>query len=174
MKPQIVEKDGMTLVGMVYYGPLTGEGWSKENPIGQLWQRFNGFCETKWELIEDRVVNPKVGYEINIWNEEEFQQTKNFYVFVGVKVERLDDMPLELVNKVLPASTYACFTLKGQEITTWEEHVYNQWLPKSNYELVSLHGYHFQIQSYEEGRFKGPGELLKESEIDVYVPIKPK
>jgi len=171
MKPQIIEKDGMTLAGMVYYGPLSGEGWSGENPIGQLWQRFNKFFDKEFKWVENHALTPEVGYEINIWNEEEFQETKCFYVFVGVEVDQLDDMPLELVGKVLPAGTYAHTMPKGQEITTWEDYVYNEWLPESGYQLACFGDYHFQIQRYEEGRFKGLGELLKESEIDVYVPI---
>ena len=45
MEIQTIEKAELTLAGMVYYGPLTGEGWSEENPIGQLWTRFNPFPE---------------------------------------------------------------------------------------------------------------------------------
>jgi AraC family transcriptional regulator len=171
MEPRIIEKGKATLVGMAYYGPIGGEGWSKENQIGQLWQRFNRFCETKWQLIEDHVINPKVAYEVAIWNEDEFEETQGFYVFVGVEVEQIADLPLELVSTVLPASTYAHLTPKGREITTWEGYVYNEWLPKSGYQLASLHDYHFQIQAYEEGRFKGLGELLEESEMNVYIPI---
>ena len=174
MEPQIVERDRMTLVGMGYYGPLSGEGWSAENPIGQLWQRFNRFWDAKSELIADRVVGPKAAYEVAIWNEEEYQATKSFYVFVGVEVKGLDEVPLELVSKVLPASTYALFTPAGKEITTWENTVYNEWLPESGFELASFHDCHFQIQCYEEGRFKGLGELLEESEIDVYVSLSQK
>jgi hypothetical protein len=33
---RVVEREGLTLAGMVYYGALSGEGWSEENPIGQL------------------------------------------------------------------------------------------------------------------------------------------
>ena len=134
MEPQMVQRDRMTLVGMDYYGPLSGEGWSAENPIGQLWQRFNRFWDAKSELIADRVVDPKAAYEVAIWNEEEYQATKSFYVFVGVEVKGLDEVPLELVNKVLPASTYALFAPAGKEITTWENAVYNEWLPESGYE----------------------------------------
>jgi len=38
--------------------------------------------------------------------------------------------------------------------------------------LAARGGYHFQIQAYEEGRFKGLGDLLEESEIDVYIPVE--
>lgn len=171
MEPKILEKSEMTLAGMSYFGPIGGEGWSHENQIGKLWQRFNSFCETKWSLIEDHVINPKVGYEVSVWNDQEFEETKSVFVYVGVEVEGLEELPLELVFKVLPASTYAKLTPKGKRITTWENGFYQGWLPKSGYQLASYHDYHFQIQAYEDGRFKGLGEQLEESEIDVYVPV---
>jgi AraC family transcriptional regulator len=118
MEVQFVERGPMTLAGMSYYGPLTGEGWSHENPIGQLWERFNQFFDRTPGYSQGRAVKPGIGYEINIWNEEEYQESKCFYVFVGVEVNQLDDMPLEVVGKVLPAGTYAHLTPRGKEITT--------------------------------------------------------
>ena len=115
MQVEFVERGPLILAGMSYYGPLTGEGWSRENPIGQLWQRFNQFFDSTPDFSEARPVNPGIGYEINIWNEEEWQETKCFYVFVGVEVDQLDDMPLEVVGKLLPAGTYA-LRLQGASV----------------------------------------------------------
>jgi len=172
MQVEFVEKGTMALAGMSYYGPLTGEGWSRENPIGQLWERFNQFFDRSPSFSQHQAVNPGIGYEISIWNEEELQASKSFYLFVGVEVAQLEEMPLELVGKVLPAGTYAHLTPKGREITTWERAFYDEWLPGSGYELAARGGYHFQIQAYEEGRFKGLGDLIEESEIDVYIPVE--
>ncbi len=47
------------------------------------------------------MVNPNLGYEIHIAPEEE-RGTKNFYIFVGVEVEKLDVIPIEMFGKVLP------------------------------------------------------------------------
>lgn len=172
MQVQFVERGSITLAGMCYYGSLTGEGWSRENPIGQLWDRFNRFFDKTPGFSEVHAVNPAIGYEISIWNEEELQESKCFYLFVGVEVDQFDGMPLELVGKVLPASTYAHLTPKGQDITTWESAFYDDWLPGSGFQLLAYGDYHFQIQAYEEGRFKGLGEMLEESEIDVYIPVE--
>lgn len=157
---------------MSYYGPLTGEGWSRENPIGQLWQRFNDFFDRTPAFTESRVLNPGIGYELGIWNEEEYQESKCFYVFVGVEVDHLDDLPLVLVGKVLPAGTYAHIMPRGKEITTWERAFYKDWLPGSGYRVQAHNDYQFQIQAYEDGRFHGLGEMLEESEIDVYIPVE--
>jgi AraC family transcriptional regulator len=172
MSVQFVDRRPMSLAGMSYYGPLTGEGWSRENPIGQLWERFNRLFDRAPAFSQGRTVNPGIGYEINIWNEKEYNESRCFYVFVGVEVDRLDEMPLEVVGKVLPAGTYAHLTPRGKEITTWERTFYDEWLPGSGYRLRAFDDYHFQIQAYEEGRFHGLGDLLEESEIDIYVPVE--
>jgi len=170
--PKILERGKMNLVGMTYYGPIGGEGWSEENQIGKLWQRFNKFCETKWVSIEDIVINPKLGYEVSIWNEDEFKETGGFCIFVGVEVDHLEEVPLELFGKVLPAGTYAYFTPKGKEITTWEDDFHKGWLIPSGYQLSTVGNYSFQVQCYEDDRFKG-ADNLEESEIDIYIPIEP-
>ena len=92
--------------------------------------------------------------------------------FVGVEVDHLEEVPLELFGKVLPAGTYAYFTPKGKEITTWEDDFYKGWLIKSGYQLSAVGNYSFQVQCYEDDRFKGV-DNLEESEIDVYIPIEP-
>ena len=172
MNVQIVEREAITYAGMSYYGPLTGEGWSSENPIGQLWQRFNSFFDDTPAFSQEQAVNPGIGYEISIWSEDELQESKSFYVFVGVEVHDLAGIHPKLVGKVLPATTYAHFTPRGKEITTWERRFYEEWLPASEFRLQAYSNYHFQIQAYEEGRFKGLGDLLEESEIDVYIPVE--
>ena len=156
---------------MVFYGALSGEAWSTENPIGQLWQRFNQFFDGNPEWVKKHTIRPEIGYEVNIWNEAESQETGRFYTFVGVEVDSLDDLPLEVVGKVLPAGTFAHAIPKGQQITTWEKDLYEAWLPGSGYELAPIGDYHYQLQVYEDGRFKGVGDLLEESEIDVYTPV---
>lgn len=172
MDLQIAKREAVTLAGMTYYGPLTGEGWSRENPIGQLWQRFNRCFDSNPAFGQDQAVQPGIGYEISIWNEDELEESQSFYVFVGVQVHQLQDLPLQLVGKVLPASTYAHLVPGGREIMTWERTFYDEWLPESEYRLQACGEYHFQIQSYEEGRFKGLGDLLEKSEIDVYIPVE--
>ena len=84
----------------------------------------------------------------------------------------LDDLPLEFVVRFLPGGTFALLTAKGPEITSWEGDFYGQWLPSSGYQLAAFRDLNFQIQAYEAGRFKGAGDQLQESELDVYVPIE--
>ena len=162
MEPKTVEKDEIVLVGMVFYGdPFRNQsGWSQENEIGKLWKRF----AAKEKTIKNKVKNG--GYEVHI-EPEEYKETKNYYVFVGVEVEKVEKLPLEMFTKILPASKYAVFTLKGKEITSnWQNKIYKEWLPQSGYEEA----HKFLIEYYDD-RFRGTNN--SESELDIYVPVKP-
>jgi len=161
MEPKIIEKGRITLVGMVFYGdPFKKErGWSQENEIGKLWKRF----VPKEKTIKNRI--GKGAYEVHI-EPEEYEETKKFYVLVGVEAEKANDLPLEMFVKVLPPTKYAVFTLKGKEITSnWPDMIYKEWLPNSGYEEA----YKFTIEYYDD-RFKGTDD--PESELDIYIPVK--
>lgn len=113
MKPKIIDKEQMALVGMVFYGDPFKEkgGWSQENEIGKLWKRFMA----KEKQVKNRI--GKGAFEVHIGTEE-YEKTKNYYVFVGVEVEKIDKLPPEMFAKILPPAKYAVFTLKGKEITS--------------------------------------------------------
>jgi predicted transcriptional regulator YdeE len=166
MEPKIIERGPTSLVGMDFYGdPFSGgKGWSRENEIGKLWQRFSSFWDAKQSQIE-HVVDPNVGYEVHI-EPEEYQETKHFYVMVGVEVSRIGVVPLELSFRVLPPTTYAVFTLRGKEITSnWQTRIFKEWLPDSGYEEA----HRFLIEYYGPS-FKGMDD--PESELEVHVPIR--
>jgi AraC family transcriptional regulator len=166
MRPRIVEKGEITLVGMGFYGdPFQGgEGWSQENEIGKLWNRFNTLWDAKQEQIPN-IVDPNVGYEVHI-EPAEYGETKRFYVMVGIEVSQAAFAPLELSFKVLPPTTYALFTLKGPEIrSNWPDAIYKEWLPGSGYEEA----FKFTVERYGE-KFRGPED--PESELEILVPIR--
>ena len=78
-----------------------------------------------------------------------------------------EEVPIELLVKILPSTTYAVFTFKGEQITSdWARMIYHEWMAGSGYQVA--HKYSFQL--YDQ-RFKGL-ENLDDSEIDVYVPVK--
>ncbi len=168
MEPRIEEKGQTILAGMVYYGNpfATGGGWSQENEIGKLWTRFNTFWDKHQASIR-HVVDPNVGYEVHV-EPQEYAETQNFYVMVGVEIAEIEDLPLELSVKVLPAGTYARFTLRGNEITSnWPEAIYREWLPGSGYQERAK----FTVERYDGERFKDVDD--PQSELDILVPIAP-
>ena len=167
MEPRIIEQTEMTIVGMVYYGnPFwDAEAAPEQNEIGKLWTRFNAYWESHPEALK-HMVDAEIGWELHIGTDE-YEETKEYFVMVGVEVSKIEDLPAPTFAKVLPAGQYAVFTLKGEQMTgNWGESIYGGWLPSSAYEEA----YSCTIERYDEGRFKGWGD--PESEVEIWVPVK--
>ncbi|MCP4632316.1 MAG: GyrI-like domain-containing protein [candidate division Zixibacteria bacterium] len=165
MKPEIKQREKIILVGMDFFGDPFGKecGRHDQNAIGVLWQRFNGYYEEHKNSIKHQ--KSEAGYELWVDFKSE-KSTKNEYIFVGVEVTKIDDLPLELVAKIIPEAKYAVFTLKGDEFKSdWSSNIYKEWLPKAG--LTPLN---FMIEYYDSKRFKGMND--PESELDIYVAIK--
>jgi len=101
MKPRITDKRKILLAGKDFFGDPYEKagGWSEGNAIGQLWKRFESFYQKKKGSLKHAV--SESGYEVWIDFEEE-KDTKNKYIFTGVEVEKIEDLPLELVARTLP------------------------------------------------------------------------
>jgi AraC family transcriptional regulator len=173
IEPKIIQKERMFLVGMEFYGdPFNNaEGWSQENGIGQLWKRYSTYMDDNPNLEVKNHFTSNGAYEVHV-EPKEYKETNNFYVFVGNAVSKLEDVPPELVIKVIPPGTYAVFTLKGKKITSnWPDEIYKKWLPNSKYQEAKK----ITIEFYDDERFKGLGESeIEDSELDIHIPIKPK
>lgn len=166
MQPNILEKDEIKLVGVSFYGdPFeTSAGWTEENQIGRLWQRLMTYLSEYPEKIQ-HAVPVQASYEVHIYGPE--TTTKGlFEIFVGIAVEQIEDVPVDLLVKILPATAYAVFALQGEQISSdWHLEI-NQWITAAGYQ----HSHPFSFQYYDE-RFKGL-DLIGESQLDVYMPVK--
>jgi predicted transcriptional regulator YdeE len=168
MEPTIVERDQILLAGFSFFGdPFAASGgWTEENEIGRLWNRFGVYTAHHGERIK-HIESPCVYYELHITHAETAEKG-HFEVFVGVEIAQLEDLPVEISVKMLPPTTYAVFMLKGRQITSdWPRMIYQEWMPGSGYEEA----YRYTFQLYDQ-RFKGLDEL-DASALDVYVPVKP-
>ena len=168
MNPKIVKKEGMMLAGFSFFGNPFEESdpWSEGNEIGELWQRFMAFLQQNGSDLNGIISQHDVFYEVHI-SHPETKAKSEFEVFIGVAVDQIRDVPVELLIKVLPATQYAVFTLEGEQINSdWHFMIYQQWLPKSGYSAAHEYGF----QAYDD-RFKGMDNLA-DSVLDVYVPIK--
>ena len=171
-EPLIFDEEKIVLIGMEFFGDpfKTNKSWSNQNEIGILWSRFSSFMSREENKDFQARIDTKEAYEVHI-ESKDTSRTKEFHVFVGYPLKdpaNLNDLPLELVIKILPATKYAHFILKGKEITSnWAEKIYNEWLANSAF--TSSH--RFLIEKYDEERFKGLGDKLEESELDVLIPI---
>jgi AraC family transcriptional regulator len=156
----------MTLVGMSFFGDpfRAAGGWSEENEIGRLWNRFEAYLVDHGAALR-HVRDDRVAYELHI-EHQGTPATGEYEVFVGLEVAELEEVPVQLLVKLLPPGEYAVFTLRGAQITSdWHKTIYADWLPASGYEPA--HGYMFE--RYDE-RFKGM-DRLEESAIEVHVPV---
>jgi AraC family transcriptional regulator len=166
MKPKIIEKDQIILIGFNFFGdPFTSPGWTEENEIGRLWNRFENYLTRYGDRLKT-LKNKEVGYEV--WSVDEETMAKGkFDIFAGMEVEELEDVPVEVLVKILPPTKYAVFTFEGQQINSdWPRMIYQEWLPNSEYQEA----YKYNFQRYDQ-RFKGI-DNLDESVMEVHVPIK--
>jgi predicted transcriptional regulator YdeE len=162
----ILEKPQTLLVGLSFFGDpfATSAGWTEENEIGRLWNRFMTYMSAYPHQIK-HLVNREQAYEVHLEHEETLE--KGYYeVFVGMEVAQIEDVPIELLVKVLPPATYAVFALKGQQITSDWDRIIGQWMSGAGYERAYPYGF----ELYDR-RFKGL-DKIEESELDVYLPIK--
>ena len=124
---------------------------------------------TFWEQNHKRfphLFSQDVTYEAHVRHSEAARK-EAFEVLVGVEVEKLEGVPLELVIKLLPPSTYAGFTLRGDQITAdWDQTILTGWMARTGYEPA----HPFSLQRYDE-RFKGLNRI-EESVLELYVPIR--
>lgn len=166
MKPTIVQKDEIILVGMSFYGdPFeTSAGWTEENQIGRLWQRLMAYLAENAEAIKHRVPI-EASYEVHVYGPETMSKGL-FEVFVGLQVERLESVPVDLGVKILPPTEYAIFTLQGEQIASdWHLEI-DQWIAAAGYQVA----YPYNFQYYDE-RFRGL-DLIEDSQLDVFMPVK--
>jgi AraC family transcriptional regulator len=166
MKPKIIEEKEIILVGMDFYGNPYEKagGWSEQNAIGELWKKFSGVSENKKRSIKHLVSDS--GYEVWIDSEGE-KDSKNKYIFVGVEVAKLEDLPLEFVARIMPKTKYAVFTMKMPDIKAEGiKMLWNKWLPETGLKT----SFNYMIEYYDNQRFKGMNN--PDSEIDFMVPIQ--
>ncbi|MCY3410724.1 MAG: GyrI-like domain-containing protein [Candidatus Heimdallarchaeota archaeon] len=153
------------LLGVLYFGdPFHNKkGWDTENEIGKTWKRFDRVYKKHKEYLKTLAVDYHTAYEVHI-EPTEYNQTKEFYVFIGIEVTQYKEIPVELFCKPLPNIEYAIFKFKGKNITCGSQYIWNEWLPNSGY----IEGKPYLIQKY--GReFKGMED--PDSVIEYLVPV---
>lgn len=166
MEPKIMKRDAIKLIGVMYYGD--NKNWE----IPKIWEEFLPLMNT---IPNSLPVHEAYGVCFYM---ESFTKNGLFYYLAGCPVSSLEEIPIAMVGKTLPASEYAVFTHKGplvgkgSSIRDTYTYAYGTWLPKSPY----VSAYAFDFEFYDE-RFKTESSNClddKESEIDICIPIKPR
>jgi len=150
MEPRIVDKDEITLVGLVSFG----------GDIGELWNRV--------ETSEDQIAHavPGLWYELHIYPADFSVGTPTY--MVAREVTSVEDVPHAMFVKPLPAGTWAAFTHRcGVEGYDAVNRRINDWLEVSPYRQSR----NISLQVYDH-RFKGFTD--PDSELDLLIPIEPK
>jgi|WetSurSiteA1Bulk_404760.scaffolds.fasta_scaffold28201_2 AraC family transcriptional regulator len=159
MEPRIVKREAIKLIGIMYYGD--NKNWE----IPKIWEEFMPLMKKIPNCLP-----LQEAYGLCFYTES-FSKSGLFYYMAGLPVSSLDEIPMELVGKILPAAEYAVFTHKPliagktSNIKDAYAHVYGTWLPKSPY--VNPYAYDFE---YYSERFKG--NTNPDSELDIYIPIR--
>jgi predicted transcriptional regulator YdeE len=167
MNPKIIEGAPIILAGLSFFGDpfASKDPWSEENEIGLLWQRMMSFMGQKGADLKRIISEEGVFYEVHIYHPDT-KKTGEFEVYVGAEINQIGELPVEMVIKILPSTSYAVFSLEGKQIESdWPHMIYQDWMPQAGYRSA----FPFSFQYYDR-RFKGL-DKLDESVIDVYVPI---
>jgi AraC family transcriptional regulator len=165
VEPVLVERDQIILVGFSFFGDpfRLHSAWSEENEIGRLWSRFMAYMEQ--HAGDLAAVEPHTAYEVHL-DSAERERTGEYEVFIGVAVATIATVPLVPLVKILPPTTYAVFTLVGDQIVgDWNKQIAS-WMEQAGYQYA----YPYSFEYYDE-RFKGM-DRIGESALDVYVPIR--
>jgi hypothetical protein len=77
MDVRIVERGQMILVGMSFYGDPFAEsgGWTEENEIGRLWERFMAYLAAHAGAIR-HTTEERVAYEVHVAGEEAVSRSR--------------------------------------------------------------------------------------------------
>ena len=165
MQPRIVDKERIMLAGVSFFGDPFAEtgGWTEENEIGRLWKRFfEAAAGTVLACEDPRGASPIL--EVHVEGPEAAARGHR-EVFIGVQIDELDKVTIEMQVKNLPAVTYAVFTFRGDRITSDWSQLVTEWMLEEGYRSA----YPFSFQLYDS-RFAGLDQL-ESSEIDVYIPV---
>ena len=84
-----------------------------------------------------------------------------------MQVTEPSTFPIDFFYKELPKTKYAVFKLKGTEFSTGLAHIYNTWLPSSEYK--ESHGYMLWRYDEKTKNFDDP-----DCNIEAYIPVEEK
>lgn len=149
MEGKILTIKGFKAVGITYFGN------NKNGEIPNLWNTFN-------KRYKDIKQKSKSMLCYGVCDDEADSQGRFPYTACA-EVDIFEDIPADMVTKVVPEGNYLVYTYKGaiKDICEFYNNIFAKWLPTSGHEI----DYRPQFELYDE-RFMNNGEF------DVYIPIK--
>lgn len=160
MEPRIGKIEETKLIGNKTKMSFTN------NKTMELWQSF---------MPRRKEITNPLGtelYSVELYNDrmffKNFDPTKEFEKWAGIKVSEFDNVPNGLETLIIPKGEYAVFHYKGKpsEAQSTYQYIYGQWIPNSEYELDDRP--HFALMGE---KYKGEDP---ESEEEFWIPIRKK
>lgn len=153
MEPVYVTKESFQVVGMQIHS-------SETHHFGIVWDRF----VPRIAEIEKKTNPERILYGV-------IQPTRinmEFNYIACAEVSEEGVIPEEMVYKVFPSNLYAVFTHKGSlnKLMDSYMYIYSTWFPKSG----KLRSEGPEFERYGE-KYLGP--MHEESEVELYIPIRP-
>jgi AraC family transcriptional regulator len=157
MQVSIENSSPKTLVGIHIKMSLS------ENKTGELWKSFM----SQKDLIPNRKNQDFIS--LNIYPKgyfEKFNPKIEFEKWALAEVENFDNIPESMHAYKLSGGLYAIFNYRGSSNdASVFQHIYNEWLPQSNYQLDNRP--HFEVLG---SKYKNNDENSQE---EIWIPIKP-
>ena len=166
MEGQLTDQPDIHLAGVSFFGdPFSAHaGWTEENEIGRLWQRFFRLREILKETAP-KALSRRM-YEVHLIGDE-FLETGEYEVFLGYEITSREMVPPLMLRKSLPGGRRALFTVKGESIADMDCYASMQnWLEQQG--LQREGGWTYNL--YDD-RFLGM-DRLSESVLDVVIPVR--
>jgi len=136
-------------VGLTYFGN------NANGEIPNLWEAFNN----RYRTIKQK---SKSMFCYGICDSD-MDSEGRFHYTAAAEVDSFEDVPEDMVTKVVPEGKYIVYTYGGaiKDLGEFYNSIFTKWLPASKCEI----DYRPQLELYDE-RFMNNGEF------DIYIPIK--
>lgn len=134
----------------------TNENGQAAKDIPQLWERFMS------EGILERIPNKTDNSLYCIYTAYEKDHTKPYTTILGCKVDNLNEIPDQMVGKIIESASCQKIVAKGNLL---HGAVYNEWVKIWSSDLERIFTTDFEV--YDE-RSLDP----ENAEVDIYVAVK--
>ncbi|WP_165822651.1 AraC family transcriptional regulator [Paenibacillus montanisoli] len=163
-EPKLIECRTMYVAGVKCTTDTT-----KDRNIAQAWKALSGI----WSGLPGKA-DERICYGLEIYDPQSAGREGAFVYVAGTEVADPAGLPDGAQAYAVPGGRYAVFTHIGSTELLGEtfRYIYGEWLPASGEALRGLDdagGSGFDFERYDE-RFR---EGLADSELDIYVPLRP-
>lgn len=154
MEYKITNKNEIKIAGIALR--TTNENGQAAREIPKFWEKFYS------QKTQDKIPN-KIDSEIlGLYTDYSNDYTKPYTFILGCKVNSFDNIPKDLITKIIPASRYAEFTVTGK----FPNSLVKAWQYIWNSDLNRTYSGDFEV--YGENFFKN----INKPTMNIYIAIE--